>query len=229
MVDIIVPTLGESISSATVAKWFKQAGDAVAMDEPIVELETDKVTVEVNATAAGAIESIAAAEGDEVEVGAVLGSIKEGAAAAAPEAPAPAAEAAPAPATAPASDQKVMPAAAKAAASSTPSKSTGQQTQHSLKKEQRPKSCCRTTTAVKRVPLNRRSKGLQPEDPSKACETCGPVRKKASKTRGRSVVVSTPGAIARVKLRRGCSQPTTHVREGIPEESRSSRSIKNIA
>ena len=120
-------------------------------------------------------------------------------------------------------------AAAKAAASSTPSKSTGQQTQHSLKKEQRPKSCCRTTTAVKRVPLNRRSKGLQPEDPSKACETCGPVRKKASKTRGRSVVVSTPGAIARVKLRRGCSQPTTHVREGIPEESRSSRSIKNIA
>ena len=58
MVDIIVPTLGESISSATVAKWFKKEGDAVAMDEPIVELETDKVTVEVNATAAGAIESI---------------------------------------------------------------------------------------------------------------------------------------------------------------------------
>jgi 2-oxoglutarate dehydrogenase E2 component (dihydrolipoamide succinyltransferase) len=80
MTDIIVPTLGESISTATVAKWFKKEGDSVAMDEPIVELETDKVTVEVNATAAGMIEKISAAEGAEVEVGGILGSIKEGAA-----------------------------------------------------------------------------------------------------------------------------------------------------
>lgn len=116
MVDIIVPTLGESISSATVAKWFKQAGDSVAMDEPIVELETDKVTVEVNATAAGAIESIAANEGDEVDVGAILGSIKEGASGAAKAEEAPKAEAAPAKAAAPTGDNKVMPAAAKVAA-----------------------------------------------------------------------------------------------------------------
>lgn len=84
MTDIIVPTLGESITTATVAKWFKKEGDAVAMDEPIVELETDKVTVEVNATAAGALGAIAAAEGAEVEVGGILGSIKAGAAGSSP-------------------------------------------------------------------------------------------------------------------------------------------------
>lgn len=80
MADIKVPTLGESITTATVAKWLKKEGEAVKADEPIVELETDKVTVEVNAPAAGAIEKITAKEGSEVEVGALLGSIKEGAA-----------------------------------------------------------------------------------------------------------------------------------------------------
>jgi 2-oxoglutarate dehydrogenase E2 component (dihydrolipoamide succinyltransferase) len=79
--DILVPTLGESVSTATVARWLKKAGEAVAADEPLVELETDKVTVEVNAPAAGVIESIAADEGAEVEPGAVLGSIAAGAAA----------------------------------------------------------------------------------------------------------------------------------------------------
>ena len=117
MTDIIVPTLGESITTATVAKWFKKEGDAVAMDEPIVELETDKVTVEVLATAAGAIEKISAAEGDEVEVNGVIGSIKDGAAGAAKaEAPAPAAAPSTPAAAAPTGGNKVMPAAAKVAA-----------------------------------------------------------------------------------------------------------------
>ncbi|MBR0660033.1 2-oxoglutarate dehydrogenase complex dihydrolipoyllysine-residue succinyltransferase [Neoroseomonas oryzicola] len=83
MTDILVPTLGESVSSATVARWLKKAGEAVAADEPLVELETDKVTVEVNAPSAGVLEAIAAAEGAEVAPGAVLGSIVAGGAAAA--------------------------------------------------------------------------------------------------------------------------------------------------
>lgn len=77
--DILVPTLGESVSTATVARWLKQAGEAVAADEPLVELETDKVTVEVNAPTAGVLEAIAAQTGAEVEPGAVLGSIAAGA------------------------------------------------------------------------------------------------------------------------------------------------------
>ncbi|MBT3659575.1 MAG: dihydrolipoamide succinyltransferase, partial [Rhodospirillaceae bacterium] len=99
-VDIVVPTLGESVTEATVAKWFKAVGDAVAVDEPLVELETDKVTIEVNATTAGALSSIAVTEGTDVAVGAVLGAIDEGAAGAT-AAPA-AAEPAPAPTPAPA-------------------------------------------------------------------------------------------------------------------------------
>ncbi|MBR0677835.1 dihydrolipoamide succinyltransferase, partial [Roseomonas alkaliterrae] len=89
MTDILVPTLGESVSSATVARWLKKVGEAVAADEPLVELETDKVTVEVNAPAAGVLEAIAAAEGTEVAPGAVLGSIAAGSAAAAKPAPQP--------------------------------------------------------------------------------------------------------------------------------------------
>ena len=95
MTDILVPTLGESVTTATVARWLKKAGEAVAADEPVVELETDKVTVEVNASVAGVMEQPAAAEGAEVEVGAVIGSIASGGAAAAP--PAPAAKPVPAP------------------------------------------------------------------------------------------------------------------------------------
>ncbi|MHB0731218.1 biotin/lipoyl-containing protein, partial [Roseomonas mucosa] len=71
MSDILVPTLGESVSTATVARWLKKAGEAVKADEPLVELETDKVTVEVNAPEAGVLEAIAADEGAEVEVGAL--------------------------------------------------------------------------------------------------------------------------------------------------------------
>ena len=78
---IIVPTLGESIVAATVSKWFKQIGEAVMRDEPLVELETDKVTVEVSAPAAGTLESITVAEGAEVEVGSTLGAITDGVAA----------------------------------------------------------------------------------------------------------------------------------------------------
>jgi 2-oxoglutarate dehydrogenase E2 component (dihydrolipoamide succinyltransferase) len=78
--EIIVPTLGESVTEATVAKWLKAEGDAVAQDEPIVELETDKVTLEVNASVAGTLGEIAAREGDNVEVGALLGMIGDSAA-----------------------------------------------------------------------------------------------------------------------------------------------------
>ncbi len=76
--DIKVPTLGESVTTATIARWIKKAGESVAADEPVVELETDKVTVEVNAPEAGVIAEIAADEGAEVEVGALLGRIGEG-------------------------------------------------------------------------------------------------------------------------------------------------------
>jgi 2-oxoglutarate dehydrogenase E2 component (dihydrolipoamide succinyltransferase) len=81
--EIKVPALGESVNEATVARWLKQVGDAVAMDDPLVELETDKVTLEVNAPAAGTLAEIAAAEGANVAVGAVLGRIGEAAAKAA--------------------------------------------------------------------------------------------------------------------------------------------------
>ena len=73
MADIRVPTLGESVTEATVGKWFKQPGDAVAVDEPLVELETDKVTLEVPAPAAGVLSEVAVKNGDTVAVGALLG------------------------------------------------------------------------------------------------------------------------------------------------------------
>lgn len=79
--QIVVPPMGESVSEATVAKWLKKVGDAVRMDEPLVELETDKVTLEVNATAAGVISEIKVQQGGNVGVGAILGVIQEGAAA----------------------------------------------------------------------------------------------------------------------------------------------------
>src|ERR1700755_2927646 len=82
MAEIRVPTLGESVTEATIGKWFKQAGDAVAVDEPLVELETDKVTIEVPAPAAGVLADITAKDGETVAVGALLGQIKEGAGAA---------------------------------------------------------------------------------------------------------------------------------------------------
>ncbi len=79
--EIMVPTLGESVTSATVARWMKHEGDSVTADEPLVELETDKVTVEVNAPAAGVLTSIVAPEGSEVPVGALLATLEAGAAA----------------------------------------------------------------------------------------------------------------------------------------------------
>lgn len=123
--DIVVPTLGESVSEATIAKWFKKPGDAVKADEPLVELETDKVTVEVPAPAAGVLKDVFAKEGETVGVGAKLGSIEAGAAgkaaapAAAPaKAEAPKAEApkAAAPVAPTASSDKNGPAVAKLAA-----------------------------------------------------------------------------------------------------------------
>ena len=81
--EIRVPTLGESVSEATIGKWFKKPGDTVKADEPLLELETDKVTLEVNASTAGVMGEQAVAEGATVNVGALLGSITEGGAPAA--------------------------------------------------------------------------------------------------------------------------------------------------
>src|SRR5215467_3081735 len=115
MTEIRVPTLGESVTEATIGRWFKKAGDAVAVDEPLVELETDKVTIEVPAPAAGVLGEIAAKDGETVAVGALLGQIKDGAGAPSAKAPAPAAEkAAAVPASAPAT------ATAKSAGSDVP-------------------------------------------------------------------------------------------------------------
>ncbi len=120
--EIKVPTLGESVTTATIAKWLKKVGDAVAADEPLVELETDKVTVEVNAPSAGTLSEIVAAEGAEVEVGALLGMLGEGGRVVAQPAanPAPGVNPAPSPsgpvarpAPAPAAQPTAFPAAAK--------------------------------------------------------------------------------------------------------------------
>src|SRR5215472_12463785 len=144
MTEIRVPALGESVAEATIGKWFKKPGDAVAVDEPLVELETDKVTIEVPAPAAGVLADIAAKDGDTVAVGAVLGQIKEGAGGAAaksatvatpsvapsvtpsasppasppPPQSAPAAAPKPAPATAKPADAPVAPSVRKLAAES---------------------------------------------------------------------------------------------------------------
>ena len=123
MTEIRVPTLGESVTEATIGRWFKKAGDVVRADEALAELETDKVTLEVNAPAAGVLAEIVAKEGETVQPGALLGQITPGGAAtAAPAAPAPAAKPAPAPvapapaAAAPATAMPPSPAAAKIAA-----------------------------------------------------------------------------------------------------------------
>lgn len=117
--EIRVPTLGESVTEATIGKWFKKAGDSVTADEPIVELETDKVTIEVPAPAAGVLSEILVKDGETVGVGALLGSIGEGGAAAkaapaakaeAPKAAEPVKPAAPAPA--PAAAPAAVPASA---------------------------------------------------------------------------------------------------------------------
>jgi 2-oxoglutarate dehydrogenase E2 component (dihydrolipoamide succinyltransferase) len=116
-VDIKVPPMGESVSEATIAKWFKKVGDAVKVDEALCELETDKVTVEVPAPVAGQLVSITVEAGGTVGVGAKLGEILEGAKGAAPAAAAPAKAAVSAPAMqAPAqqSDKQPGPAARKA-------------------------------------------------------------------------------------------------------------------
>ncbi|MDP1987846.1 2-oxoglutarate dehydrogenase complex dihydrolipoyllysine-residue succinyltransferase [Phenylobacterium sp.] len=120
MADIMTPTLGESVTEATVARWAKKPGDAVRKDEILVELETDKVSLEVAAPADGVLTSISAEEGATVEPGAVLGHVTEGAVAAAPKPAAPKAEApkaaepAPAPAPAPVAAPAPKPAAAAA-------------------------------------------------------------------------------------------------------------------
>jgi 2-oxoglutarate dehydrogenase E2 component (dihydrolipoamide succinyltransferase) len=113
MTEIRVPTLGESVTEATIGRWFKKAGDAVAVDEPLVELETDKVTIEVPAPSAGTLGDIIAKDGETVAVGALLGQINEGAPGAAKPAAAPAKAAAAA--AAPPSPPPAAPAPAAAA------------------------------------------------------------------------------------------------------------------
>src|SRR3954465_4066722 len=102
MTDVRGPTLGESVPEATIGRWFKKAGDAVAVDEPLVELETDKVTIEVPAPSAGTLGEIVAKDGETVAVGALLGQINDGAAPAKAAAPAKPADAPAKPAAAPA-------------------------------------------------------------------------------------------------------------------------------
>src|SRR5467141_3798104 len=109
MTEIRVPTLGESVTEATIGRWFKKAGDAVAVDEPLVELETDKVTIEVPAPSAGTLGDIIAKDGETVAVGALLGQINDGATGAAK----------PAAASAKAAASPAAAAAASAAASAT--------------------------------------------------------------------------------------------------------------
>jgi 2-oxoglutarate dehydrogenase E2 component (dihydrolipoamide succinyltransferase) len=118
MTDILTPTLGESIAEATVARWTKKPGDAVKKDEVLVELETDKVSLEVSAPSDGVLQDIAAAEGATVTPGQVLGVVVAGGAGAAPAPakPAPAPAAAPAPAKAPEAPKAAAPAPAPVAA-----------------------------------------------------------------------------------------------------------------
>ncbi|HYC64516.1 MAG TPA: biotin/lipoyl-containing protein, partial [Reyranellaceae bacterium] len=120
-VEIKVPALGESVTEATVAKWLVKAGDQVSADQPLCELETDKVTVEVPATTAGTVASLAVEEGGTVQVGGLLCTIEPGAGAAAKPVPVakPAAQPAPAPkpAAAPAPAPAPAPAGANLAAS----------------------------------------------------------------------------------------------------------------
>src|SRR5712691_5730732 len=117
MTEIRVPTLGESVTEATIGRWFKKPGDAVAVDEPLVELETDKVTIEVPSPAAGVLGEIAAQDGETVAVGALLGQIRDGAGAAPPAKPAPKAEkASPVAATAAPAPAPASPAAKAASA-----------------------------------------------------------------------------------------------------------------
>ena len=123
-IDIKVPAMGESVTEATIAKWFKKEGDAVKRDEPLLELETDKVTVEVPSPADGSIESIAALAGTTVQVGALLGAIAEGKTGAeskAGSAPAAKAETAPKPTAPAAAKPAAAPAAPKADALAMPS------------------------------------------------------------------------------------------------------------
>jgi 2-oxoglutarate dehydrogenase E2 component (dihydrolipoamide succinyltransferase) len=128
MTEIRVPTLGESVTEATIGRWFKKAGDTVAVDEPLVELETDKVTIEVPAPSAGTLGDIIAKDGETVAVGALLGEINDGAAGASakPAAAAPAKAAPPpppppaaaAPAKVPPSDAPLAPSVRKLSAES---------------------------------------------------------------------------------------------------------------
>ncbi|MEQ1711144.1 MAG: biotin/lipoyl-containing protein, partial [Hyphomicrobium sp.] len=111
-IEIKVPTLGESVTEATVGQWFKKLGDQVTVDEPLVELETDKVTVEVPAPASGVLTDIMVEKGKTVAIGALLGALREGAGKAAAAAAKTVAAPAPSPAPAAKSPSEMPPAPA---------------------------------------------------------------------------------------------------------------------
>ena len=113
--EIRVPALGESVTEATIGRWFKKAGEPVKADEPVVELETDKVTLEVNAPASGVLAEIVAKDGETVSAGALLGQIGDAASAAPPKAEAKPPPAAPVEPVSPAPTQSAMPASPAAA------------------------------------------------------------------------------------------------------------------
>ena len=120
MADILTPTLGESVTEATVARWTKKPGEAVKRDEVLVELETDKVSLEVSAPSDGVLQDVSAPEGATVTPGQVLGRVSEGGAAAAKPAAAQPAKSMPAPAAAPAGELQAEPQPGKAAPASAP-------------------------------------------------------------------------------------------------------------
>lgn len=164
MAQIVVPTLGESVSEATVAQWLKKEGDPVAADEPIVELETDKVTLEVNAPAAGTLVSISVKPGESVGVGALLGEISAGAVANDTVKVAPAPAATPAPA-AKAEEAKLSPAVRKMVDDNKldPSAIEGTGKDGRLTKEDVVRHVSAPTPATSTVPLQPRETGPREE------------------------------------------------------------------
>jgi 2-oxoglutarate dehydrogenase E2 component (dihydrolipoamide succinyltransferase) len=176
--EIRVPTLGESVSEATIGKWFKKPGDAVKADEPVCELETDKVTLEVPAPAAGVLGEIIAKDGETVSVGALLGTIAaSGAAAAAPAAPA-AAPAAPAAAPA-AAGMPPAPSAAKLMAETGVSVAEGSGKRGQVLKEDVLKAIANPPAA----PAPAAAAPAAPRAPSKADDAAREERVKMTKLR----------------------------------------------
>jgi len=193
MTEIRVPTLGESVTEATIGKWFKKPGDAVAVDEPLVELETDKVTIEVPAPSAGTLGEIVAKDGETVAVGALLGQITDGAAPAAkpaaptaqaapaPAAPAPAA--APAQAKAPPADAPLAPSVRKLSAESGIDASTVEGTGKDGRVSKGDMLAAIEKAASSATPVNQPAAAVQVRAPSPASDAAREERVKMTRLR----------------------------------------------